>query len=60
MCRYASGLEWVLRSKTRDDQERCQVDKQDLVRQSTLIRKQQDKLLNQRPLEGIDATTFAT
>ena len=35
--------EWfgmVLRSKSRDDQERCRTDKLDLVRQSTLIREQ--------------------
>ncbi len=54
--------EWfgmVLRSKTRDDQERCRADRLDLVRQSTLIREQQDKLLNLRLLEEIDAVTFA-
>ena len=51
--------EWfgmVLRSKTRDDQEKSKADKQDLLRQSTLIREQQDKLLNLRLLEEIDAT----
>ena len=54
--------EWfgmVLRSKTRDDQEKSKADKQDLFRQSTLIREQQDKLLNLRLLEEIDATIFA-
>ena len=54
--------EWfgmVLRSKTRDDQDKSKADKQDLVRQSSLLREQQDRLLNLRLLNEIDATIFA-
>ena len=49
----------VLRSKTRDDQDKSKADKQDLVRQSSLLREQQDRLLNLRLLNEIDATIFA-
>jgi hypothetical protein len=50
----------VLRSKTRDDQEHCKAEREDLQRQPSSIVEQQDRLLNLRLLEEIDATTFAT
>ena len=54
--------EWfamVLRSQTRDSQEAVKDKRAELQRQLTNLAEQQDRLLNLRLLEEIDATTFA-
>jgi hypothetical protein len=49
----------VLRARTRDDQEATESRIAELNRQVTLVREQQDQLLNLRLLEEIDEGTFA-
>ncbi|MCC7334682.1 MAG: recombinase family protein [Pirellulaceae bacterium] len=54
--------EWfamVLRSQTRDSQEQSKSQREDLQRQLTKVLEQQDRLLNLRILDEIDADTFA-
>ena len=49
----------VLRAKTRDNQQEAIAQQEETQRQLTLLRNQQDRLLNLRLLEEIDAGTFA-
>ncbi|QDS97187.1 hypothetical protein HG15A2_04470 [Adhaeretor mobilis] len=50
----------VLRERTREQQQQSQVQVAELNRQLTLVRHQQDQLLNLRHLEEIDPNTFAS
>jgi hypothetical protein len=49
----------VLRAKTRENQRQAQNRASELQRQLTLVRQQQDRLLNLRLMEEIEADTFA-
>ena len=49
----------VLRAKTRDEQATSREPADELQRQLSLIRQQQDRLLNMRLREEIDADTYA-
>ncbi len=49
----------VLRAKTRDNQQCVREHSTELQRQLTIVRQQQDRLLNLRLLEEIEAATFA-
>ncbi len=58
----ANAREWfgaVLRSQTRDSQEKAQEQRSELQRQLSSVLGQQDRLVNLRLNEEIDADTFA-
>lgn len=57
-----SVREWfaaVLTSQTRDEQEEARAKRTELLRQSSLLVEQQDRLLNLRLAEDVDQDTFA-